>query len=41
MTQDRLIHEFISVTYTVFAEKQVGWVTKYLPVPSSWPEQEA
>jgi hypothetical protein len=35
-----LLHRFISVTYTVFAAEQVGWVISYLPVPSAWPEQD-
>lgn len=32
------VHEFISVTYVVFPKELVGWITKYLPVPASWPE---
>jgi hypothetical protein len=34
------LHQFISVTYTVFADERVGWVIKYLPVPASWPEPD-
>jgi hypothetical protein len=33
------LHEFISVTYVVFADERVGWVTNYVPVPASWPEK--
>jgi hypothetical protein len=32
------IHNFISVTYVVFRIEQVAWITKYQPVPASWPE---
>ena len=32
------LHDFISVTYAIFAQERVGWVMKYLPVPASWPE---
>ena len=32
------LYQFISVTYVVFPKELVAWITKYLPVPSSWPE---
>jgi hypothetical protein len=31
-------HKFISVTFCLFTEDRVGWVTKYQPVPTNWPE---
>jgi hypothetical protein len=31
-------HHFISVSYVVFRQEQVGWIVKYLPVPESWPD---
>jgi hypothetical protein len=33
------LHEFISVTYAVFAAEQIGWVTNYVSVPATWPEE--
>lgn len=35
-----ILLEFISVTYTLFAEERVGWVIGYRAIPASWPEQE-
>jgi len=32
------LHDFVSVTYAIFAAQGVGWIIAYLPVPSSWPE---
>lgn len=32
------VYQFISVTYVVFPNERVGWITKYVPVPASWPE---
>lgn len=34
-------HRFISVTYYLYPDERVGWITKYLPVPASWPEPSA
>jgi hypothetical protein len=31
------VHEFISVSYAVFRDERVAWITKYQPVPASWP----
>jgi hypothetical protein len=35
------LHKFISVTFYLFAENRVGWVTKYQSVPATWPERGA
>jgi plasmid stabilization system protein ParE len=32
------IHQFISVSYVVFGEEEVGWILAYRSVPESWPD---
>jgi hypothetical protein len=32
---------FISVTYYIFADELVGWITKYVPIPVTWPDGES
>jgi hypothetical protein len=31
------LHKFISVSYVIFRDEQVGWIIKYQAVPASWP----
>jgi hypothetical protein len=33
------LHKFVSVTFYLFAQDRVGWVTKYHSVPANWPER--
>jgi hypothetical protein len=39
-TVRHLLHNFLSVTFYLFAEERAGWVTKYQSVPANWPEHK-
>ncbi|MBI3823370.1 MAG: hypothetical protein HY289_11930 [Planctomycetes bacterium] len=32
-----ILHRFLSVTFYLFPEKRIGWITKYQAVPTTWP----
>jgi hypothetical protein len=32
------VHRFICITYVVFPDDALGWVTKFQSVPSTWPD---
>jgi len=32
------VHRFLSLTYVVFRQEQIGWILRYQAVPETWPD---